>query len=76
MGEEKLLTELDIKIKMKIGDRHGKDIYNKTLTSMKKDSVILIHGGGNFGDMWRWSTQQYINLIHTMTEQRNFFYTG
>jgi exopolysaccharide biosynthesis predicted pyruvyltransferase EpsI len=70
MGEEKLLAELGIKIKMKIGDRHYPDIYNKALTGMKKDAVILIHGGGNFGDMWRWSTQQYLRLIKNMTEQK------
>jgi len=70
MGEEKLLTELGIKITMKIGERHGEDIYNKALIGMKKDAVILMHGGGNFGDMWRWSTQQYLRLVQKMTEQK------
>ncbi len=51
---------------MKIGDRHGEDIYNKALIGMKKDAVTLIHGG----DMWRWSTQQYLRLIQKMTEQK------
>jgi len=55
---------------MKIGDRHGEDIYKKAFIGMKKDAVILIHGGGNFGDMWRWSTQQYLRLVQKITEQK------
>jgi hypothetical protein len=42
MGEEKLQTELDVKIRMKIGDRHGHDIYNKALIGMKKDTVMTM----------------------------------
>ena len=70
MGEQKLLEELGCKVTMAIGDRHYRDIYNNTITKMSSDAVILIHGGGNFGDLYRWNGQQYLKLVSTMNDDK------
>jgi exopolysaccharide biosynthesis predicted pyruvyltransferase EpsI len=54
LGEEQLLKEFNIKVKTRIATHRKEFATTKYLTSrIKPGDTIMLHGGGNFGDLWR-----------------------
>lgn len=44
--------------------------YTFGFPKLKKDTVILLHGGGNFGDVWRGSQEFRLEVIKSYHENR------
>ncbi|MFB3389192.1 polysaccharide pyruvyl transferase family protein [Flavobacterium sp. LAR06] len=46
------------------------NVYTHQNSKIKKDNVILLHGGGNFGDVWRLNQEFRNGIIENFKENR------
>lgn len=63
-GELEFLKESKYKL------NYTSNVYTHLDSNIKKDDVILLHGGGNFGDVWRLNQDFRNNIIKKFRKNR------
>lgn len=63
------MKHLNIRLVKAISDQRPQDLYNAKNT-IKPDAVILIHGGGNVGNLYRKLTDEYLKLVRSFPNQK------
>src|SRR5690606_10990110 len=62
--------ELECLNEVKYMLNYTSDVYTHIDSKIKKDDVILLHGGGNFGDVWRLNQDFRNNIIKKFQKNR------
>lgn len=71
MGEEQLFIEMGVKISNRLV-AYDENLFSKDYLKsiISPDDTILLHGGGNFGDLYRYHTKMRNFVISTFPNNR------